>query len=45
MGFVCSGKEIPQNSKTSSQPPEAPGREREGQMWDLALKAVHLPQL
>lgn len=45
MSFVCLGKEIPQNSKTTSQTPEAAGRTREGQMWDLALKAVRLPQI
>lgn len=45
MGCVYSGKEIPQNSKPTSQLPEVPGRTREGQIWGLALKAVHLPQI
>lgn len=37
------GKKSPRVLKP--KPPEVPGRTREGQMWDLALKAVHLPQI
>lgn len=40
-------KKIPHNSKTTSQPQRPLGGDsmREGQMWSLGLKAVHLPQI
>lgn len=40
-------KKFPHNSKTTSQPQRPLGGDsmREGQMWSLGLKAVHLPQI
>lgn len=40
-------KKIPHNSKTTSHPLRPLGGDsmREGQMWGLGLKAVHLPQI